>query len=431
MAGSKEDSLEYDKFILRQTFPKPEDVFTCIPPKISELSEDCLFVFDTNILLDSYKLSESSINDIEKIFRKLVKKDRIFIPAQVVREFGRNRSTALKDVFDLLHNQTSNHPSPIPNEATFRCPMLEHSPSYKALIKSIDPLKNAVKEYKKCLKTLLNELKDWSWTDRVSKLYAELLVDRIIDHSKKDDEINSDLEWRITHNLPPGYKDKTKEDRGVGDLIIWHTILELGAKLKKHTLFVCNEEKPDWVIRSNNEIIGTREELRQEYFRVTSNFFSLISYSTFLSLMGAGKDTVNQAEKIEELESLDFVHVQQHVSTILQMLNEIISKYLAQSGYSATGYVFIRDNRLTELVSSFRRAREKYDAIIYSTTGNNFLLEMESMLLEIQSLNEQLGYHEVRMKRSGEREMSELRKYCTEFQKVYDRWRQWYLAGSP
>ena len=213
--------------------------------------------------------------------------------------------------------------------------------------------------------------------------------------------------------------------------MIWQTILELGRQRKKHIVFVCNEEKPDWIVRSNNTIIGTREELRQEFVRETSQFFALTSYSTFLRLLGAGRDTVTQARNIEQLDSLDFILVQQRVSRILQTIQEIVSEFSTNGDNSGSGYEFIRDSRFDAMVTSFYRTREQYDVLIHSEAGAKFLEQLEVTLRKIQSSNGCLQYLEARMKQDGEHEMQELRDHCVEFAAAYQQWSQWYLAGSP
>src|SRR5262249_48178151 len=70
--------------------------------------------------------------------------------------------------------------------------------------------------------------------------------------SQAREVIAKELEYRIVHKIPPGYKDASKDDRGVGDLLIWMTILEIGAERQKPLLFVTGEEKADWQHRSDN-----------------------------------------------------------------------------------------------------------------------------------------------------------------------------------
>lgn len=81
-------------------------------------------------------------------------------------------------------------------------------------------------------------------------------------------------ETRISHRLPPGFKDAAKTENKYGDLIIWLEILE-HLKANKElppkdgkpwdVLFVSNDEKSDWVYapqKRNGEIKGVIKEVR-------------------------------------------------------------------------------------------------------------------------------------------------------------------------
>lgn len=79
---------------------------------------------------------------------------------------------------------------------------------------------------------------------------------------------------RISHRLPPGFKDSAKPENKYGDLIIWLEILEHLKTNKKlppkdniswNVLFVSNDEKPDWVYapqKRNGEIKGVVKEVK-------------------------------------------------------------------------------------------------------------------------------------------------------------------------
>ncbi len=81
-------------------------------------------------------------------------------------------------------------------------------------------------------------------------------------------------EARISHRLPPGFKDSAKTENRHGDLIIWLEILEhlktnkeLPPKEDKswNVLFVSNDEKADWVYapqKRNGEIRGVVKEIK-------------------------------------------------------------------------------------------------------------------------------------------------------------------------
>ena len=83
-------------------------------------------------------------------------------------------------------------------------------------------------------------------------------------------------EARISHRLPPGYKDSAKTENRHGDLIIWLEILEhlktnkeLPPKEDKpwDVLFISNDEKADWVYapqKRNAKINGVIKEVKND-----------------------------------------------------------------------------------------------------------------------------------------------------------------------
>ena len=61
------------------------------------LWENGLFIFDSNVLLDLYRLPESASNDLIGVLRDERLQKRIWIGFQVVVEFLNNRHEAISD----------------------------------------------------------------------------------------------------------------------------------------------------------------------------------------------------------------------------------------------------------------------------------------------------------------------------------------------
>ncbi|MBW4443302.1 MAG: DUF4935 domain-containing protein [Plectolyngbya sp. WJT66-NPBG17] len=62
--------------------------------EFSKLWENAIFVFDTNFLLDLYRVSHSTADDFLSILERL--QDRIWLPYQVADEFFRNREKVIE-----------------------------------------------------------------------------------------------------------------------------------------------------------------------------------------------------------------------------------------------------------------------------------------------------------------------------------------------
>jgi len=59
--------------------------------EIEQLWKDCLFVFDTNTLLNMYRYSRPTVDVYFKTLNDLKKQKRVWIPYQVGLEFYENR----------------------------------------------------------------------------------------------------------------------------------------------------------------------------------------------------------------------------------------------------------------------------------------------------------------------------------------------------
>jgi hypothetical protein len=57
------------------------------------------------------------------------------------------------------------------------------------------------------------------------------------------DDLRKEHVFRFANQIPPGYKDAGKADEGIGDYLIWETILEIGRTRKASVIFVTGGEK--------------------------------------------------------------------------------------------------------------------------------------------------------------------------------------------
>ncbi len=62
---------------------------------LAELWEKATFVFDTNFLLDFYRVSSSTSDDYFRILEYLKDRDRIWLPYQVADEFFQHQKETI------------------------------------------------------------------------------------------------------------------------------------------------------------------------------------------------------------------------------------------------------------------------------------------------------------------------------------------------
>jgi hypothetical protein len=289
-------------FHRQEIFPEAEAIFSFRPKSLEDIVDDCLVVVDTNALLVPYTISKESLEQIRDTYRRIVSQHRLIIPAQVAREFAEHRVTKIREIYSQLSKKRI-----VPTQSTY--PLLGSLPEYQRSIELEKEIIEKYREYSKSVDDLLEHIRNWYWNDPVSIIYGELFAEGVVAEALiNKDELKQRLEKQNLFKIPPGYKDATKEDKGIGDLLIWHTILEAGEKHKKSVIFISGEEKPDWWYKSEGRTLFPRFELIDEFRRRSEGqSFHIINFSNFLKLFGASKGTVEEVKQEEETRSQDLL----------------------------------------------------------------------------------------------------------------------------
>ena len=281
---------------LKSILPNSQNILrTC--KSIKEAKIDALVSVDTNILLYPYTVNTSSFEQIKSVYSKLVSQNRLYLVAHTLREFANNRNQKLGEIFTSVSNA---HPSFKP---LGKYPILESLDEYKELLKYEKTFEESFKVYKKYISNLTQKVKEISLNDPITEAYQSLFTqNEILECILNDEDIQKDFEYRVKHKIPPGYKDGKKEQNADGDLIIWHTLLELGKEKQKDLIFVTNDGKPDWFNQANGSSFLPRYELIDEYKRASGGkCIYIVHLSTFLELFGADEKIVQTIKQSEWL----------------------------------------------------------------------------------------------------------------------------------
>ncbi|MBP59434.1 MULTISPECIES: PIN domain-containing protein [Idiomarina] len=315
------------RFRKRSVFINPSDAFTFKLQSIEDIKNECLFVVDTNILLLPFTTGVKSLTAIKSVYENLVANDRLFLPAQVVREFLDNRAQKLSEMKESLQKKLNQS-----YQYVGAHPLLSELPEFKALEEQEVNLKEQISKYNEEIKKTIGVIQSWGWDDPVSQMYHEVLSDRVLDDSFiKNEEIAKDLERRNTLSIPPGYKDKEKEENQAGDLLIWHEILNLAEKKGSHLVFVTGDEKQDWWHQSGRKALYPRFELVDEYReRSKGKSFHMVSLSSLLKLFDAEEEVIEAVKSSES--TLTFATKHSQLSNVelrdraLDIVNELREK---------------------------------------------------------------------------------------------------------
>jgi len=327
----KEKQASYDIFIANSIFPDAESVFATYIKPLEEIKNTALVVLDTNALLVPYSIGTNSLSQIKETYEKLVETKQLLVPGQVAREFAKNRTKPILDVFQQLNQKQNNANKALSSLQKGKYPLLESLNDYQETIRIEKEIDKLLNNYKKSISNVLNHIRSWTWNDPVSLLYSELFTKEVIfDLPLEQEELQEELSRRQLHKIPPGYKDSTKDDSGIGDLLIWFTILEVGKLRKKDVIFVSSDQKPDWWYNIEKQALYPRYELADE-FRRESHGFSLhiIPFSRFLNLYGASESIVEEVREEENRLSLEFNLIDEFIPR-WQVIEEFVnSKYRA------------------------------------------------------------------------------------------------------
>ncbi len=286
----------------------------------------CIIVLDTSVLLLPCVVGSKSLTDIGDTFRSLASEGRLVVPGQVARGFAQNRPTKLGEVF----KQVLDKKSKAVGLDVGSYPLLDGLPGYARVIEIEGKINDLIGQYQDALSRVINHIRGWTWNDPVSLLYGELFAHGVVLDPQFDEAaVREDLSRRQKHKIPPGYKDAGKEDGGIGDLLIWHTILQASKDLERDLLLITGEQKTDWWHRSNSESLYPRHQLVDEYRRAShGRSFHMVSLSEFLDLTAASADTIEEVRQ-EEAGAVTMLALQDRWPEIVEGVERLNRRFAA------------------------------------------------------------------------------------------------------
>jgi hypothetical protein len=318
-----------DPLVRHRLYPEPGQIFAFRPVTLNEALTDGLIVVDTNVLLVPYTTGKASLQQIHQTFQRLTNESRLRVPGQVAREFAANRAEKLKELFQQISRKRN------VGITISQYPLLDGVSGYAKLKELEAAAIGALESYRKAISELLDTIAGWQWNDPVSQIYRELLTpDIVIEPEIERDELLKELKYRQDNRVPPGYKDAAGDYSGIGDLLIWETILSIGRRESRHVIFVSGDEKTDWRYQSENEALYPRFELLEEY-RIASRSKSLliISFAELLQQFGAPAPVVaevRQEEAAAALRTSGLTSIDSSINVDEPVTPQSISAFLAE-----------------------------------------------------------------------------------------------------
>lgn len=280
-------------------YTNPKKIFEKEFRSVDQLKDDCIYMIDTNVLLLPYTVGSKELTEIERVYSLLLKEDKLYISAQVAKEFAKNRPKKLEEMVKSL----SDYASKLKDLEMPKYPMFGQLPDYVKIAGQEEQCNQLIKEYKNTITKITEYIKKLNWNDQVSIIYSSLFkANFIIDNEWKYDDIKKEIEERLKFNLPPAYKDKGKDDGGIGDYVIWKDILKMGAEKQNNIIFVTGNEKADWFHQSMGAKIYPRYELLHEFKEFTGGKdIYFISLSDLIELFSENHEIVDNIRSVERL----------------------------------------------------------------------------------------------------------------------------------
>jgi 5-methylcytosine-specific restriction endonuclease McrA len=306
--------------------------------EFSELWKNCIFVLDTNVLLNLYRFPQEARDDLLRVLDRV--KDRLWIPHQVALEYQENRLTVIaeqikkfNDVKGLIQNMQKNFENELNNL------QLRKRHAYINPDKLTAIVQQAFDEYLKELDKYQKKQIDLHSSDDPIRDRIETLVDSRIGAqptAKQLEEIYTEGKARYDRKQPPGYLDANKSQndkeenknrdtylhkslvfkRIYGDLILWRELIEECKRITaQHVIFITDDEKDDWwwIINSTGKkTIGPRPELIDEICTEANvKLFYMYNSERFLEYakkhlkVRIKTESINQVKETKQLQRLD------------------------------------------------------------------------------------------------------------------------------
>jgi predicted nucleic acid-binding protein len=285
--------------------------------EFSEIWNNAIFVFDTNVLLDLYRASQTTVDDFLNLIEQI--KDRIWLPYQVANEFLERREEiieseaasfqkALKELekwkseqtnFNSLRGYLSQVGRIVSSEVEF---LFDEQNNF------IDSLNEVEKKFREKIEEVahshsqLDVNKDKIlerllslFDSKVGNAYDESTLQKLYEEGNK----------RYQQSIPPGYKDAGKNgERQYGDFIVWKQILDFAKKESHPIIFITGEKKEDWWNRKDGKILSPRVELRREFLDFTKQLFWIYQTKHFLEMARERLMIEINQQSIEETDAI-------------------------------------------------------------------------------------------------------------------------------
>jgi hypothetical protein len=333
---------------------------------IKKIWNECIFVFDTNVLLDLYRYSKETSDKYIGVLKKIKIEKRIWIPHQVGLEFHKRRIILISDLKNsyseikkILEDSIADAQKKIDDKYHKEHPFLD--------------FKNIYTELDGCLKKIIGIIDenekahpDWFNKDTILDELDDLLKGNIGDNYSQERliEIYKEGKERYSNNIPPGYEDATDKDneRKYGDLILWYQIIDKAKDSKKPIIFITRDKKEDWWWKQSGNTIGPRHELKKEILTKAKVEFHMYDSERFLEYAFEHYKQVVDKEALKEIKRVKAFDERNYIVHKMSLSRELKESFVKE--------VIMQQEMLNAELSHFSRQFDLDEEILFEFNKN-------------------------------------------------------------
>lgn len=275
--------------------------------ELEGLWKTAVFVFDTNVLLNLYRYTASTRDQLLNILESL--KERAWVPHQAALEYQTRRVGVIAKQQRLYDEKAK----------ACETAVTKAKQSFNDVGKNRHPFIDADhfhKIFDECLATVVAELNeardkhpDYIGDDQIRERISEIFTGRI-GAPFSGSEVQTIIlegEERYKEKIPPGFEDDTKDGLGpYGDLLIWKEMLKHATETQRPMIFVTDDKKQDWWWKEGDtgRTIGPRPELRKEMREIAHVAFYMYQADRFMEFAKKYVGTEVDDAAIKEAKSI-------------------------------------------------------------------------------------------------------------------------------
>jgi hypothetical protein len=269
-----------------------------------------LVVLDANVLLNLYRYSDHTRQELLRILREI--KDSLWLPRQAADEYLSSR-------LDVIHQQRKKYEVFRKKLDAIKEEIGENTEGlHRDSVVEADDLLDEVRESLGKLAGYLEEKangfakesntpdEDETWRN-VDEIFTDKLGEAYTPEQEK--EIVEKGQKRYAAQTPPGYKDQDKGgERQFGDLFLWFQILDKAKEIKRPIVFITDDRKDDWWWKSHGKTVGPRPELVNEIGREAGVSFYMYQPFRFMEEargrlgLDVSDEAINEAQALDSIE---------------------------------------------------------------------------------------------------------------------------------